>query len=204
MSQNFPQQPGFHQTPPVAREELDANLEQAREQILSLQRKKEELEKAKGELEEMRRRHDEFARGRVEIVEAFNRGLIVLEHEQMETQRMLDLIARTRETFKGQLAHVEILTDSHWTSENLKSELSKALATIETARMEFNRACLRIDALQTKSPDDLPQSPLEKLSGPASPLERIGFSQAMKLGFAFSLPLLAVVLLLVAALFIKR
>ena len=204
MSQSFPPQPGFHQTPPVAREELDANLEQARDQISSLQRKKEELERAKGELEEMRRRHDEFARGRVEIVEALNRGLIVLEHEQVETQRMLDLITRTRETFKEQLSHVESLTDAHWTSENLKSELSKSLASIETARMEFNRACLRIDALQNKSSDNLPQSPLEKLSGPSNPLDRIGFGPALKLGLAFSLPVVLVVLLLVVTLLLKR
>ena len=203
MSQDYPPQPGFHQTPPVAREELDSNLEQAREQILTLQRKKEELERAKGELEEMRRRHDEFARGRVEIVEALNRGLIVLEHEQVETQRMVDLIARTRQTFKEQLSHVEGLSDAHWNNENLKSELSKALAMIETARMEFNRACLRIDVLQTKSPDDLPQTPLDKFSGPTNPLERVGFGQAMRLGFAFSLPLLVVLLVLVLTLMIK-
>ncbi|MFA6564548.1 MAG: hypothetical protein WCV00_21770 [Verrucomicrobiia bacterium] len=203
MSQNYPQQPSLHQTPPVAREELDATLEQAREQITSLQRKKDELERAKGELEEMRRRHDEFARGRVEIVEALNRGLVVLEHEQVETQRMADLIGRTRQTFKEQLSQVEGLTDANWSSENLKSELSKALALIETARMEFNRACLRIDVLQTKSPDDMPQTPLEKFSGPANPLERISFGQAMKLGFAFSLPLVAVLLVLVLTLLIK-
>lgn len=204
MSQNYPQQPGFHQPSPVAREELDATLEQAREQITSLQRKKEELERAKGELEEMRRRHDEFARGRVEIVEALNRGLVVLEHEQVETQRMADLIGRTRQTFKEQLSQVESLTDANWNSENLKSELSKALAMIETARMEFNRACLRIDVLQTKSPDDLPQTPLEKFSGPANPLERIGFGQMLKLGFAFSLPVLVIVLILVVTLWVKR
>jgi hypothetical protein len=204
MSQDFPPQPGFHPTPPVARGELDANLEQAREQITSLQRKKEELERAKGELEEMRRRHDEFARGRIEIVEALNRGLVVLEHEQVETQRMLDLISRTRETFKEQLSHVESLTDAHWTSENLKSELSKSLAAIETARMEFNRACLRIDALQSKTPDDLPPTPLEKFSGPVNPLDRIGFGPALKLGIAFSLPVVVVVLLLIATLFLKR
>ncbi|MCX6910646.1 MAG: hypothetical protein NTY01_21755 [Verrucomicrobia bacterium] len=203
MSQNFPPQPGFHQPPPVAREELNSHLEQAREEIQSLQRKKEELERAKGELEEMRRRHDEFARGRVEILEALNRGLIVLEHEQVESQRMLDLIARTRQTFKDQLTHVEKLSDAQWNSENLKSELSKALATIETARMEFNRACLRIDVLQTKSPEDMPQTPLEKFSGPANPLERIRFGHAMKLGFAFSLPLLVILLILVLTLMVK-
>lgn len=204
MSQNYSQQPGFHQPSPVAREELDATLEQAREQITSLQRKKEELERAKGELEEMRQRHDEFARGRVEMVEALNRGLVVLEHEQVETQRMADLIGRTRETFKEQLSQVESLTDAHWVSENLKSELSKALAMIETARMEFNRACLRIDALRTKSPEDLPQTPLEKFSGSANPIDRIGFGQALKLGFAFSLPVLVIVLILVVTLLVNR
>jgi DNA repair exonuclease SbcCD ATPase subunit len=203
MSQDYPPQPGFRQTQPVAREALDSNLEQAREQIVTLQRKKEELERAKGELEEMRRRHDEFARGRVEIVEALNRGLVVLEHEQVETQRMADLIARTRQTFKEQLTQVETLTDAHWDSENLKSELSKSLAMIETARMEFNRACLRIDALQNKSPEDMPQTPLEKFSGPVNPLDRISFGQAMKLGFAFSLPLVLILLILVLTLLVK-
>ena len=169
-----------------------------------LQHQKEELERARGELEELRRRHDEFQRGRQEMVEALNRGLIVLEHELVEAQRKADLVARTRETFKEQLAQVEVLTDAHWTPENLKSELSKSLATIETARMEFNRACLRIDALQGKTPENLPPTPLEQMIAPPSALERLSLGRALKLGFAFTLPLLVIVLILVVALLVKR
>lgn len=201
MSQENPLMPS---PSPVARQELNASLEQAREQILALQRKKDELERAKGELEEQRRRHDEFSRGRAEIIEALNRGLIVLEHEQVETQRMLDLIIKTRDIFKEQLAQVESLSDAHWTSDSLKSELAKALATIETGRMEFNRACLRIDALQGKTPENLPPTPLQQLSGQAHWLEKIGFGRAFKLGFAFTLPLILVAVIILVAQFLKH
>jgi hypothetical protein len=189
---------------PVARQELNSSLEHAREQILALQRKKDELERAKGELEEQRRRHDEFSRGRSEIIEALNRGLIVLEHEQVETQRMLDLIAKTRDIFKEQVVQIDALSDAGWTSDNLKTELSKALATIETARMEFNRACLRIDALQGKTPENLPPSPLQQLSGPSHWLEKISFGRALKLGFSFTLPLIIIAIVVLLAQFLKH
>ena len=169
-----------------------------------LQRQKDELERARGELEEMRRRHDEFQRGRQEMMEALNRGLIVLEHELVEAQRKEDLVAKTREIFKEKLAQVEVLTDADWTPENLKSDLSRSLATIETARMEFNRACLRIEALQGKSPENLPATPLEQLIAPTSALERMSFGRAFKLGFAFTLPLLMIVLIMVVTLMLKR
>lgn len=204
MSEDNPLEPDLLRAPPPGRQELDSSLEQARERIQMLQRQKDELERARGELEELRRRHDEFQRGRAEMLEALNRGLIVLEHELVEAQRKTDLVARTRETFKEQLARVEVLTDAHWTPENLKSELSKSLATIETARMEFNRACLRIDALQGKTPESLPPTPLEQMIAPPSALERLSLGRALKLGFAFTLPLLVMVLILVITLLVKR
>lgn len=197
-------EPDLLRTPPPSRQELDSSLEQTRERIQTLQRQRDELERAKGELEEMRRRHDEFQRGRQEMVEALNRGLIVLEHELVEAQRKADLVARTREIFKEQLAQVEVLTDAGWTAENLKSELSKSLATIETARMEFNRACLRIEALQGKTPENLAPTPLEQLVAPPGGLEHLSFGRALKLGFAFTLPLLLTMLILLVTLFLKR
>jgi chromosome segregation ATPase len=191
-----------HQAPP-ARQELDSTLDEARQQIVALQRRKDELERAKGELEEVRRRHEEFARGRAEMVEALNRGLILLEHQQVETQRMLDLIEKTREKFKNHLSMVESLTDAGWTSDTLKTDLTKALTTIETARMEFNSACLRIDALQGKTPENLPPTPVQQLAGPAPSLEKVTFGRAFKLGFAFTLPLLFIALVILVAFIIK-
>ena len=194
----------FPQSSPAARQELDTTLDVARQQILALTRKKDELERAKGELEEMRRRHEEFARGRAEIVEALNRGLIVLEHEQLETQRMADLIGRTREKLREQLGMVETLDDSSWTSETLKSDLSRSLATIETARMEFNSACLRIEALSGKRPEDLPPTPLQQMTGSESFLDRLSFGRALKLGLAFTLPLVLLALLILFSVILKR
>lgn len=194
----------FPPSAPVARQELDTTLDVARQQIVALQRKKDELERAKGELEEMRRRHEEFARGRAEIVEALNRGLVVLEHEQVETERMAALIGRTREKFKEQLGLVESLDDAGWTTETLKSDLSRSLATIETARMEFNSACLRIEALSGKKPEDLPPTPLQQMAAQDRRLDELTFGRALKLGLAFTLPLVLLALMILLAILLKR
>ncbi|MCX7825281.1 MAG: hypothetical protein N2689_06950 [Verrucomicrobiae bacterium] len=69
--------------------------------------------------------------------------------------------------------------------------------------MEFNRACLRIDALQGKTPENLPPTPLEQMIAPPSALERLSLGRALKLGFAFTLPLLLMVLVLVLVLLVK-
>jgi len=171
---------------PTAKEEVDAKLHQAREQLMLLRRQQEELERAKGELEDLRRKQDEFSRGRTETVESLTRALVLLEREQTQAQRLAELCSTTRRAFGEYLEQIHAIRDQEWTSANLRSELTKALGTIENARLEFNRARTKLDCL----------SPAAKAGAEAAEkshgVDALTLKRFFLLGAAASLPVIVV------------
>ena len=166
---------------PSAQEELDGKLRQARDQLNLLQRQQEDLERQKSDLEDLRRKQDEYTRGRNEMIERLTHGLVLLEREQLDAQRRAELCGSTRQAFQEQLEQLHGLKDETWTSATLRSELTKALGTIENARHEYNRAYSKLDCLNPENaaivagPD----------AGDAGEMLRY-----IKLGAAASLPLI--------------
>ncbi len=132
---------------PPHREEVDSKLEQARDHLLALRRQQEELERQKSELEELRRRQEEYSRGRAEITDKLARGLVALERQQIESQRLVELCESTTAAFRDYAEQIEQINDEEWKSANVRDELSRALATIESARLEYNRAHAKLDCL---------------------------------------------------------
>ena len=132
---------------PPHREEVDSKLEQARENLLTLRRQQEELERQKNELEELRRKQEEYGRGRAEITDKLTRGLVALERQQVESQRLAELCSATIETFHDYSEQIQQINDEDWKSSNVRAELSQALGIIETARLEYNRAHAKLDCL---------------------------------------------------------
>jgi DNA repair exonuclease SbcCD ATPase subunit len=132
---------------PPHREEIDSKLEQAREHLLTLRRQQEELERQKSDLEELRRKQEDYSRGRTEMIDHLTRSLVTLERQQIESQRLAELCGKTIDTFRGYLEHIQMISDEDWNSSNVREELSKALGLIENARLEYNRACTKLDCL---------------------------------------------------------
>lgn len=132
---------------PLPREELDSKLDQAREHLLTLRRQQEDLERQKGELEELRRKQTEYTRGRAEMLENLSRGLVTVEREQIQSQRVAEQCDRTLEAFREYLEQLESINDENWTPEDLRPELSRALGIIENSRLEYNRARTKLDCL---------------------------------------------------------
>jgi chromosome segregation ATPase len=151
---------------PPHREEVDSKLEQARDHLLALRRQQEELERQKSELEELRRRQEEYSRGRAEITDKLARGLIALDRQQIESQRLAELCESTIAAFREYSEQIEQINDEDWKSANVREELSRALATIESARLEYNRAQAKLDCLNPaagQSVADLPTDQKKKL-----------------------------------------
>lgn len=132
---------------PTAEEEVESRLDQARGQLLELRRQQEELERQKGELEELRRRQDEFSRGRAEMIENLTRGLVTIDREQIQAQRLAELCDKTQLAFRDYLEQIQSINDEEWTSDTVRTELSKALGVIENSRLEYNRARTKLDCL---------------------------------------------------------
>jgi hypothetical protein len=173
-------------TTSTPKEEVDHKLQQAQEQLLKLRRLQEDLERQKGDLEELRRKQDEYSRGRGRVIEDLTRGMVLLEREQVQAQRLAELCVKTRQCFSEYLDQIQSIRDKEWTSANLRPELTKALGVVENARIEYNRACTKLDCLQ-------PAKPTAAVEGkdPAE-FSREEFVRYLRIGAAASLPLIVV------------
>ena len=174
----------------VTPELLDSQVQKAQEQLLQLRRQQEQIEKQKRELEELSRRQEELERGRAEMTDKLTRSLVVLEREAYETQKKLEQLRATRESFGQHLEILEGIDPKGWNPADLHRELSRALSTVDDARAEFSQQRSRLQANATQDADDVP------LPEAAPEVGRGGgersFGQWVLIGFALSLPLLTV------------
>ncbi|HVM61883.1 MAG TPA: hypothetical protein VMV72_13555 [Verrucomicrobiae bacterium] len=147
---------------PPHRAEVDSKLEQARDHLLALRRQQEDLERQKGELEELRRRQEEYSRGRAEITDKLARGLVALERQEIESRRLAESCVATTLSFREYVDQIGQINDTEWNSGNVGEELSKALATIESARLEYNRAYAKLDCLNPAAGQPVAELPTDR------------------------------------------
>jgi hypothetical protein len=167
------------------KEELEAKLQQAREQLIGLRRQQDELERQKGELEELRRKQDEYARGKVEMIDSLTRGLTLIEREQIKAQRVTEVCRETQTAFREYLDQIHALNEENWSSANVRSELSRALGIIENSRLEYNRARTRLDCFNPET-----EQPATDVAPDAQAVDWQEILRYARLGAAASAPLI--------------
>lgn len=177
-----------------SRDDTDRRVVEAQQKLVELKRVQEELERERAGLEELRRRQNEFHTGREEIIQNLTRGLGLLEEAEFAARRDAEQMVKTIDDFRTALAKVQAVHDETWTKENFQMELTRALTTIENARMEWNSARLKVSALAGETRNA--SAPLDKnpVATPSQSLADLGFMQLCKIGLAMTWPLLLVLL----------
>ena len=170
-------------------EHLDSQVQKAQEQLLQLKRQQDAIEKQKRELEELSRRQEELERGRTEMMDKLTRSLVVLEREAYDTQKKLEQIRSTRESFGQHLELIEAIDPKSWNPADLHKELSRSLSAVDDARTEFSQQRSRLQATDEAQSD----VPLPEAAPDVSDLLHGGrsFGHWLQIGFAFTLPLIA-------------
>lgn len=176
------------------RDDTDRRVVEAQQKLVELKRAQEELERERAGLEELRRRQTEFLTGRDEAVQNLTRGLGLLEEAEFAARRDAEQMAKTMIAFRDALGKVQAIHDETWTKENFQMELTRALTTVENARMEWNAARLKIPVLagEARSPAAGGSSPGKTVA--TASLADLPFGRLCKLGVALSLPLFVVAL----------
>src|SRR5437773_8120311 len=142
----------------VTPELLGSQVQKAQDQLLQLKRQQEQIEKQKRELEELSRRQEELERGRAEMTDKMTRSLVVLEREAYDTQKRLEQLRAMRESFGQHLQLIEAIDPKSWNPAELHKELSRALSTVEGARVEFGQQGSRLQPTDDGEGDEaLPQ-----------------------------------------------
>jgi hypothetical protein len=189
-----------HKTPFAAptREDTDRRVVEAQQKLVELKRAQEELERERAGLEELRRRQTEFVTGRQEIVQQLTRGVGLLEEAEFAARRDAEQMAKTLGDFRDALAKVQAIQDEGWTKENFQRELTRALTTVENARMEWNSARLKIPSLAGETRTAAGDQATSTNAVPT--LAELSMIQWCKIGVAFTWPLLLAALGILAVL----
>jgi len=181
------------------REEVDAELAQTQQKLAAILREKEEKERERAGLEETRRRQMEFQTGREEMIQNLTRGLGLLEEAEFSARRDAEQMAKALIDLRDALAKVQAVHEETWTKDNFSVELTRALTTLENARMEWNAARLKFPALAGARPDGSAGG-VEAGAPPPTLLAQASFAQLCRLGLALTWPLAAAALLALGAL----
>jgi hypothetical protein len=181
------------------REEVDSKVADAQQKLAELRREQEELERQRAALEETRRRQMEFQTGRQETLQNLTRGVGLLEEAEFSSRRDAEQMARALVDLREALSKVGALREETWTKDNFSTELTRALTTLENARMEWNAARLKFPVLSGQVPEG-GASPTNAVGPRSSFLAAQSFKELCRLGLALTWPLAAVALLALATL----
>src|SRR6266496_3651182 len=169
------------------REEVDLKVTEAQQKLTELKRAQEELERERASLEELRRRQAEFQTGRQEMIHNLTRGLGLLEEAEFTARRDAEQTAKTLADFRDALTKIEAVHEETWGKDNFNVELTRALTSVENARMEWNSARLKFPVLTGQSKEAPPASETPK--APASIFAEKSFAGLCKLGLGLTWPL---------------
>ncbi len=188
-----------HRAP--TREEVDSRVAEAQQKLAELKRAQEGLERERAALEETRRRQMEFQTGRQEMLQSLTRGVGLLEEAEFSARRDAEQMAKALVDLRDALSKVEGFHEETWTQDNFSMELTRALTTLENARMEWNAARLKFPVLSGAAQEGDAATPVA--GTPAQSLfAKHTFGELCRLGFALTWPLAGIATLALAALLV--
>jgi chromosome segregation ATPase len=176
------------------REEVDSRVADAQQKLSELRRAQEELERERASLEETRRRQLELKTGRQELVQNLTRGVGLLEEAEFSARRDAEQMAKALVGFREALGKIQAIQEEGWTQDNFASELTKALTTLENARMEWNAARLKFEVLGA-TPTAVPSTGDTGKQSPVAALANCSMGELCRLGFALTWPIVVALLL---------
>jgi vacuolar-type H+-ATPase subunit I/STV1 len=179
---------GSQPTRPPTRDEVDSQVGEMQKRISDLKRQQENLERERTQLEETRRRQAEFENSRTELLEQLTRGVGVLEEKEMDARREVDAMAKALGDLRLALNKIQGLREDTWSTENFQIELTRALTTLENARMEWHSVRVKFPSVD-QSPEEAEEAAQHAARAGNPFLQPQDWPQLFRLGVALTWPL---------------
>ena len=168
-------------------DDFEGKLEQAQQQLETLQAEQERLERQKLELAELNERKEEFLKGQTEVSEKLSSAITAIERGLFEIKQETEDLEQTRTNFAEHLQKIDQLNPESWTRDNLKNELNRAISAIDLAEDEYDQA---VDHIQQRDSAILNSSTASKPNALTGTRSQGAFATQFKAGLAFNLPLM--------------
>ncbi len=173
---------------PLSTEHLDEKVQQAEQQEQSLKRQLETIEKQKREFAELSRRQEALITGRNDLSEKLTRALVVIEREAMEASKRLEMLQTMDTAFHQHLETLDAINPKLWDEADISKELTRAMASVDDARGEYSRSFPKVGAMPEQAAGASAAD--TGFTADYSGGDGKDFLGWLKIGFAFSLPLI--------------
>jgi len=187
----LPSKPASALRAPTA-EDTDSRMVEQQQKLAELAKRKEQLERELAVTEETRRRQHELLVSRQEMLDNLTRGLGLLEEAEFNARSDAEQMARAIVALRDALQKVQAIHEESWTADNFNTELTRALTTLENARMEWNGARLKFQVLNPQA--QAQDKTTGNTQAPAPFPIRGSFGDLCRLGLALTWPLAIVAL----------
>lgn len=164
------------------------------------QRLREELSRAEREAErlaQLKKMEERFRVGRHNTTEALKKSTQTIDREMERIQQVYEQLNESRELLQSHLADLENIRPESWDPSMISERLNDAISTIEKAESNHQKVARHVQQLMGEKADG-------KLPSFKEPREVGEFTKQVRMGFAFTLPLivaLVVLLLMIRFLF---
>lgn len=180
-------------------EHLDNQVQKAQEQLVALKRQQEMIERQKRELEELSRRQEQLQHGKQEMLEKFTRAVVVIERENYDAQKRVELLHAIHDSFNQHMEVLDSINPKTWEGLDIQKELTKALSAVDDSRAEYARSLPKISAERSGEGVD-PVAASAGFQMDYGIAETKDFTYWLKAGFAFTLPLFVIGVFLIIVL----
>jgi chromosome segregation ATPase len=131
-----------------AGQDVQSKVKEAQEELLKLRQRQEEIERHQQQLELIKLKQGRFANGKREVLEKLNRAMSGLESELYSSQKLIEELSATLESFERHAEILRGLQPEHWQRSDIDHELDEAIAAIDEANTEFAKGSRRLSALR--------------------------------------------------------
>jgi hypothetical protein len=180
-------------------EQIDTQAQRAQERMIQLQREQDQVSRQYRELEELKRKRTQFDEGKDDMCEKFTRALVVVEREIYDSQKRVELLHGIRESFAAHADNLEAINPKSWDGLDVNKELTKALSAVDDARAEYQKGIPKITPEADTDGGDA-MAATAGLRYEDAGLDAKDFVYWLKAGFAFTLPLFAIGIILIVVL----
>lgn len=186
-------------------EDMDQQVREAQQRLTRLRAEQEELEHQRKILENLKQKQERFIAGRKDITEKLERSLRAITEDLEDAQRRVEDLSATQEEFRERLEELKMFLPERWHRSQLDQELDRAISSLIEAETSFEKGIRRVTSHRPVETSPLHLNPDQddeeadyavgssRLANALSGADDLG--TWARRGFAFTLPLMATLLL---------